>query len=103
MLPVTEATEAPTVTASAMSDTGGVLFGAAALCLMGGWLPALCGYGWHLPALALLCICAGVWADLRHTARIADCMEAPPGPRRPLRRLAEAERETLTRQRHPAP
>lgn len=79
-----------------MSDTGGFLFGASALCAMGGWLPAVCG-SWHLLVLALVCVCAGVWADLWGMARAADCAE--PGARRPLRRIVEAEREALARHR----
>lgn len=80
-----------------MSDTGRFLFGTSALCAMGGWLPAVCG-SWHLLVLALVCFCAGVWADLWGMARAADCTE-PGGVRRPLRRIVEAEREVLARRR----
>ena len=75
------------------------LLGAALLCATGGWLPALHG-DWHLLALAVVCYCGGVYAVLLDAAREADRLAAEhAGPRRPLRRIVEAERETLARHR----
>ena len=87
----------PTAIEKARADTGGRLFGSALLCALGGWLPAL-GGDWRLLALAALCACGGVWAVLRDAVRDAD-RTIGEGPRRPLRRIAEAERETLARHR----
>ena len=89
---------APTATDSARSDTGDRLLGASLLCAAGGWLPALCG-DWHLLALALVCFCGGVWAVLLREAREADRFGGEEGPRRPLRRIVEAERDALRRHR----
>ena len=92
---------APTAIEKARSATAGRLFGAALLCALGGWLPAL-GGDWRLLALAAVCVCGGVWAVLRDAVRdaVRDAdRTVGEGPRRPLRRIAEAERETLARHR----
>ena len=93
---------APSENETAKSDMGDRLFGAAWLCALGGWLPAVTG-DWRLLALAALCLSGSGWAAWRDARRLDRELAAAEADRRPLRGIAAAEREALARHCRDAP
>ena len=85
---------------------GEMLFPLAFLLALGGWLPAISGYGWHLLGASGICLCGWLWiegrASLRNHRRLQKELAAEEAvreaARRPLRRIVAAEREVLARQ-----
>ena len=83
------------------------LFIAAWLCALGGWLPAISGYGWHLLVMSGVCFGASCWVMVRdegrterkRTEELSEKLAENEAARRPLSRIVAAEREVLARRR----